>query len=800
MLINYLKIAWRNISKNKFFSAINIFGLSIGLACCILMYLFIQHELSYDRFNKHATYIYRVTSIGDGPNGKSHLAVTPAPWAPLMKKDYPEIQQYVRVLKDEKSNIGEKSKTHFNEAELYFADSTFFDVFSFELESGDPKLALKAPNSIILTRAAAKKYFGERDPIGKSLEVNSFGRNFDVQVTGIAKQTPGNSSLQFNALISLQTLGNLSNLWSFHMFHSYFLLTSGTSVESLQKKFAGFTDKYIANNPQADGKHEIFLQPLTDIHLRSQLVGEFGVNGDITYVYVFTGIAIFILLIACFNFTNLSTARSITRAKEVGLRKVAGAVKQQLIYQFLGETILVAIISLAIAVGIAFLVLPIFSQLSGRTLTLDFSKNYSLLILFAGLIVFVGILAGLYPAAVLSAFKPVEVLKGKFQKSAKGVSFRKALVSLQFVVSIVLIASTLIVTQQLDFLRNKKLGFNKENVLILTLPRNLDSTQLQTFKNTIAQDRMVSSMAVASSVPGTNIPINLVNDGNKDLSKAISMQMLFTDAAFVSTMGMEIIAGRDFSDAFPTDRWAGFILNQTGAEKFGWKNPQDAIGKTFQWVQPGTVLKSGQVIGVVKDFNITPLKSAVQPLVMHNLPMRFQYAYVRFNQSNGQSVTKRIEQRFKNLFPEQSFEYTYLDETLNALYAREANLGRIFTYFSFLAILIGCLGILGLSLYSIQQRVKEIGIRKVLGASVPGISVQLLKEFLKPVFFAALIATPIAWYVMNKWLEVFAYRIQISAWVFIATTLIVLLIAILTMGVQSVRAAMNNPVKSLRAE
>ena len=800
MFTSYLRSALRNISKNKFFSGINILGLSIGLACCILMYLFIQNELSYDRFHKHATRIYRITSIADGPNGKSNLAVTPAPWAPIMKKDFPEIQQFVRVLKDEKSNLGEKGKPHFNEADLLYADSTFFDVFSFSLKEGNQNAALQAPNSIVLTRTAAKKYFGDQNAIGKTLEVNSFGRNFTVQVTAIADDLPANSHMQFNGLISLQTLGDISNLWAFHMFQSYLLVNTVNESQQLQHKFPDFVKKYIANNPQADGMQEIFLQPLTSIHLHSQMTGELGVNGDSTYVYVFTGIAMFILLIACFNFTNLSTARSITRAKEVGLRKVAGALKPQLIKQFLGETVIVALISLLIAIGLARLALPLLNQLAERQLELNLFKNYQLLLLFVALIAFVGILAGLYPAAVLSAFRPIEVLKGKFKSSGKGVSFRKGLVTLQFVVSIALVACTILVMQQLRYLKNKDVGFEKDNVMIVPIPGNSDSTKLQTLKNNLAINQKIKSLAAASSVPGTFVPINQVNDGNIDLTKAVSMQMLFTDPSFVSTMKMKIIAGRDFSDSYATDRSSGFLINEEAVKKLGWSSPEQAIGKPFQWVQPTQVLKSGTVIGVVKNFNITPLKSAIQPLVMHYNAMRFRYLYVRFQQADARQLISSIEKNYKSIFPEQTFEYSFLDDTLNSLYAREANLGRIFTSFSFLAIFIACLGILGLSLYSIQQRVKEIGIRKVLGASVAGISTELIKDFVKPVLIAAIIATPIAWYAMNRWLEAFAYKIQISPWVFVITTLMVLMIALLTMSIQSVKAALSNPVKSLRTE
>ncbi|HWJ26432.1 MAG TPA: FtsX-like permease family protein, partial [Flavisolibacter sp.] len=529
-------------------------------------------------------------------------------------------------------------------------------------------------------------------------------------------------------------------------------------------------------------------------------VGEIGINGDITYVYVFAGVAIFILLIACFNFTNLSTARSLTRAKEVGLRKVVGADKKQLFLQFLSETTLFAFIASLFALAIAWMVLPLFNQLSGRELSIDFNKDHSLLLVLLLLVAAVGLLAGLYPAAVLSAFKPIEVLKGKFIRSSKGVSFRKVLVTLQFAVSIALIASTLLVKEQLHFLQNKKLGFDKENVVVLTLPRDTDSARLQSFKASLLNHQGIRSVAASSTIPNEQVPINQVNDGSADLSKALSMQMLFTDEDFVHTMKMQLIAGRDWNDKMATDRTAGFIINEEAVKSFGWKGAQQAIGKTIQWVQPNTVLKKGTVIGVVKDFHITPLKAAVQPLVMHQFPQRYQYLYIRFDQKSADNVLALIQKQFNAFYARQSFEYSFLDETLNNLYSSEKNLGSIFTSFSLLAIIIACLGVLGLSLYSIQQRVKEIGIRKVLGASVFSITGELLKEFVKPVLIASVLATPLAWYAMNKWLEDFAYRIQIDWLVFLLTTLLVLLLAVLTMGVQSVKAALSNPVKSLRTE
>ena len=800
MIRNCFLIAWRNLWKNKVFSAINILGLSTGLACCILMFLFVQHELSYDKFNKQAGSIYRLTSMFTETPEKGLLAVTPAPWAPLIKKDFPEIKQYVRLLKDEKVLIGQPGQQHFYETNLLYADSTFFDVFTVTLEKGNVSHSLDRPNSIILTAETARKYFGNTDPIGKTLEINSFGRNLTVEVTAIAKELPQASHFQFGSLVSLQTLGDISNLWSFHMFQSYVLLNTHTPAAEIEKKFPSFVNKYIAGNPQADGKCNIYLQPITDIHLRSHMVGELGVNGDIIYVYVFAGVAVFVLLIACFNFTNLSTARSLARAKEVGLRKVVGADKKQLVFQFLSETTLFGVIALVIALGLSWLALPLFNQLSGRQLMLDLSDNYSLALMLVLLLLEVGLLAGLYPAAVLSAFRPVEVLKGKFLKSNKGVSFRKVLVTLQFIVSIGLIASTVLVNQQLHFLQNKNLGFDKENVLVLTLPRDADSAKSETFKTALLNNEAIRSIAASSSVPSATIPVNLVNDGSADLSKALSMQMLFTDENFVPTMNMKILAGRNLSREHRTDLAQGFILNEEAVKKFGWKRPSEAIGKTVQWVQPTAVLKSGKVVGVVKDFNITPLKNAVQPLVMHYFPQRFQYMYIRFDQKRADQVIPLIEKRFNELYAKQNFEYRFLDDTLNAMYSSEKKLGVIFSYFSILAVIIACLGVLGLSLYSIQQRIKEIGIRKVLGASVAGITGELVKEFVKPVLLAALIATPIAWYGMNKWLEDFAYRISINWTVFLLTTMAVLFLAVLTMSVQSIRAAHANPVKTLRAE
>jgi len=795
---NHLKIALRNLLNNKIFSAINIFGLAIGLACCILMFLFIQHEVSYDKFHANAKNLYRVTSIAEGTNGKTNLAVTPSAWAPLMKKDYPQIRNYVRLLKDEKSILGEAGKEHIIVKNLFLADPAFFDVFSYKLLKGNPAKALVQPNTIVLTEQAAKKYFGDTDPIGKTLEATTtFAPTFNVQVTGVISEPPANSHFTFDALISMSTLGDISNLWAYHMYHTYVVLANGASKNSLETKFKSFSDKYITNNPNADGKQEIHLQPVTDIHLHSQMVGELEENGDITYVYIFSGIALFVLLIACLNFMNLSTVRSLKRAKEVGLRKVVGAERQQLITQFLGESILVSFFALILSIVIVVLTLPVFNDLSGRTLHINFGSNYNFILALILLTGLVGILSGIYPASVLSSFNPVEVLKGSFQKSIKGNALRKVLVTLQFVISIGLIASTILVYHQMQFVQNKKLGFDQEKVVVVTIPKNGDPKKIEALKTSLMNTPGVISASAASTIPSTKIPVNLIHDESSAANENRSMQMLFTDQDFVKTMQMKLIAGRDFSKNYSTDENEGFIINNQAVQSSGWKTAKNAIGKSFQWVVPDKVLKTGKIIGVVEDFNITPLKSPVQPLVMHILPRRFQYLYVRLHSNNALTKVKKI---FKEFNPEQPFEYSFLDDTINAMYSSEKKLGKIFGYFSGLAILIACMGILGLSIYSTQQRIKEIGIRKVLGATPVNIVKELSKEFLKPVSIAALIASPIAWYAMNKWLQGFAYRININAWVFLLAGVIALLIALLTVSFHAIKAAIANPVKSLRTE
>lgn len=801
MFSNYLKIAFRNLGRSKFFALINISGLAIGLSCCLLIMLFIRHELSYDKFHRNARSIFRLISTGEIGDSKAvTLATTPAPWAPLIKKDYPEIKSYVRLFKDEKAQMNVPGQGPYYEKNLLFCDSTFFEVFSFKLVRGNPRTALQTRNAVILTADAARKYFGDTDPLGKTLQLRTgYGGMHDVEVTGIVQEPPANSHFQFTALVSMSTMGDLSSFWSFHMFNSYVLLHPGTSTSAVEQKLKGFVERYIANNPAADGKRSISLQPVTDIHLHSHFIGEIGKNGAIVYIYVFSGIALFVLLIACFNFMNLSTVLSLKRAKEIGLRKVIGAERNQLTKQFLGESISIALLAMGLSLLITYAVLPVFSRLSERSLTLNFQNDPSLIVMLVALALFVGFFSGLYPASVLSSFRPVEVLKGRFDKSTKGNLFRKALVTVQFSISIALIASTIIVYKQLNFIRDKKLGFNKDNVMIVKVPANDTTQRLETFKANLLNKHGIVSVAASSSVPDPKIPINQVSQEGSDPAKPTSIQMLFVDHDFISTMQMEMIAGRGFSRTHGTDAGEGFVLNREAVIKSGWKNPEAAIGKTFQWVLPDQVLKSGKIIGVVENFNIRPVKSPVEPLVMHIVQRRLQYAYIRSDQLSESSIAF-VEDQFRKLYPDQAFEYMFLDDTINAMYASERRLGEMFSYFSFLAIFIGCMGILGLSVFSARQRIKEIGVRKVLGAGTASIVLELSKEFLKPVAIAAVIASPIAWWAMNNWLQDFAYRVNIQWWVFVIAGIAALLIALGTVSFQAVKAALSNPVKNLRTE
>jgi putative ABC transport system permease protein len=583
------------------------------------------------------------------------------------------------------------------------------------------------------------------------------------------------------------------------MFQSYVLLREGQQPSDLEKLFPAFAEKYINHNAQADGAVNMFLQPLTGIHLQSNLVGEVETNGSITYVYILSGIALCILVLACFNFVNLSTVHSLSRAKEIGLRKSVGAQRGQLIRQFLGEAVLVTILSSLAAVIAAWGVLPIVNVLFHKNLTLLTFANPVSIIIAVAFILLIGIATGIYPSLVLTSFKPTEVLKGKFAKTIGGNLTRRSLVIFQFASAIVLVACTLTLYQQLDFVKNKELGFDKSQSVILTLPRSIEASRIEEFKKMLMNNASVMSVAAASSVPSSNLPINLVRQEGSVNNESHSFEMIFADLDFIKTAGMKVIAGRDFSPDFTTDPEQAFIINEEAVKELGW-TPQEAVGKKFDWVSPTSVIKSGHIIGVIANVNFRPLNFKVQPMVIHHRSARFQYCYVNFQPGNIATQVQTLEAEFKKAFPAQPFEFTFLDQTIQHLYDHERTLGSIFIYSSGLAIVIAVLGIFALAMHAASRRVKEIGIRKVLGATNGQILRLSVREFVMLIALANLVALPLAFYLMSRWLALYAYRVGVDWRVLITSGLLIFFVALITVSVQAIQSARANPVKSLRSE
>jgi putative ABC transport system permease protein len=801
MVKNYLKIAFRNIWRNKVFSFINIVGIAIGLSSCLVITLFIASELQYDLHHSKHQRIFRLASDLEVNDSKSTLATTPSPWAPLLKDEVSFIEESVRLLEDERSLVVKDDGESRYESNAFFADSTFFDVFDFKVTNGNAKKSLVEPNTVVLTATTAKKYFGDSDPVGKSLRITTgFGQQFSVTVTAVTLDPPEESHFHYSMLLSMSSLGDISGLWSYHMFHTYLLLKTPESRVTLEQLLPAFAEKHINNNPSADGPVKLFLQPLTNIHLHSNLIGEIEANSNVTYVYVLSAIALVILALACFNFMNLSTVLSLRRAREVGLRKTVGATRSELVRQFLGEATLSIFLGAFIGLIITIALLPAFNEISQKHLTILTVLEPHWVLAVIVFLCLLAIITSSYPSMVLSSFKPAEVLKGKFQKTVQGNTIRKTLVAFQFIISITLVVCTMTLYKQLDFIKNKEIGFDKSQVMILTIPKRTDFSKITELETTIGSQANVMSVAACSSVPSSQIPVNMVRPEGVTNDKSRSIEMLFSDYDFVKTMGMKIIAGKDFSVGSPTDIQAAFILNEQAVKQFGWGSPQEAIGKKFDWVLPNSVLKSGKVIGVVKDFNFKPLNFKLQPLVILIQPERFQYLLVRLQPGNVQNTIHTIESEFRKILGAQPFEFTFLDETILHLYEREQRLGKIFTYSSALAIVIALLGIFALSMYNAKERVKEFGIRKVLGARVIDILKLSTREFVIVVLIANLIALPIGSYIMNKWLETYAYRISIDWRIPAISASLIFLVAIVTISFEAVRAASSNPVHSLRSE
>jgi len=806
MFKNYLKIAVRNLRKYKAYSVINISGLAIGMACCILSLLFVQQELSYDKFHEHAGQIYRVTTKLSNPvaGWETHYAATSFPVAPALKRDYPEVTDAVRIYRSDRSLVGYEEK-RFYEDRFFFADSTIFEVFSFPLLKGNPRTALKEPYSVVITEEMAKKYFGDDNPLDRALVLDN---QHTFKVTGILKNLPRHSQLQFEFLASYITLSDIigkdkleTGWFIFFPNYTYLRLPKGYPPEQLAEKLPKLVDTYMGAQLKSNGNScALSLQPLADVHLAQNLENELETNGDVGYIYIFSGIAFIILLVACINFMNLATARSSKRAKEVGMRKVLGAYRLQLIKQFIGESLLISFVALLCAIALAELLRPLFTALIGKILSMDYSHNWLALLGFLTITLFVGIVSGSYPALFLSRFAPVEVLKGKSKTGSAGLLLRRGLVVVQFAVSVIFIVGALVVYQQMHYLKSKKLGFNKEQLITITIPSAAVQQKCAAMKAQFFQLPGVENVTASSSSPGSGVRMMPVRAEGAEEKDALISSIFMVDRDFIRTFGIELAAGRDFSTDFPADDNEAFILNEAAVSQWGWESADQAIGKKFELLWNDKAVKSGEIIGVMKNFHFKSLRDKIGPVVLHLSSARIGAVSVRIRPENIPTTIGSLEQKWHELVSNTPFEYSFLDDNFARLYQAEEKLGRIFKVFSILAIFIACLGVFGLISFATEQRTKEIGIRKVLGATVAGIVHLLSKEFMKLVFAANFIAWPIAYYAMNKWLQNFAYRVELDWWIFVLAGGLALLIALLTVSAQAIKAALANPVDSLRYE
>lgn len=793
MLKNYLKIAIRNLVKNKVYSFLNISGLAVGMAGVIIITLYVRDELSYDRYHKNADRIFRVTISTEAAEMPSWIG-SPAPLGPAFKQKFPEIEAFVRIdpiAFKRKSLVSFQDKSFYEEG-FVLADPNLFEVFDFKLLRGDPATALRNPTNLVISRAKAEKYFGAEDPLGKTL---TYDGKIDFTISGVMEDVPANSHFIFDMVGSYEYLNefyafDVMSQWGMHNFYTYVLLREHTNVAALEAKSAPFLAE-LKNEPATT----VHLQPITDIHLRSKITRDPTHLGDITSLYLYAVIAVVILLIGCINFMNLYTANSAMRAKEIGMRKVLGAYRRQLVWQFLSESFVFAILALPFAILLAELALPQFNLIAGKMLDISYAKN---LWLFAGLFfltALVGLAAGSYPAMFMSAFQPVKMLRRKLAAGSsgkKGFTFRNVLVIFQFAASIVLIAGALIINGQMQFIRSKKLGYERQNIVNVPIYSTETRERYETFRNEILRNTKIVDATATSFTPSVERwREGMYFEGRKDTDEH-SFFRISGDFNFIELFGLELVAGRTFDRTIPTDLNDAYLVNEAAVRAIGWA-PEEALGKAF-----GN--RGGKVIGVVKDFNFRSLRRDMHPLAINVMPRMFQYISIKIRPGAIPSTIDFLESAWSKVNPGFPFEYYFYDTEFDKLYKSDERLQTVFGYFSFLAIFIACLGLFGLSLFTAQRRTKEIGIRKVLGASVAGIIGLLLQGLLKLVLIASLFAWPVAYFAMQSWLRDFAYRIDIGWWTFILATAMTLVIAIVTVGFQAIRAALANPVEALRYE
>lgn len=813
MFTNYLKIAFRSLWKNKGYSAINIFGLAIGLATCLLITLYVIDELGYDRFNTNADRIYRINSDIRFGGGDLHFTQTSDMMGQVLKKDYPDVEAYTRIYANEGPKLIKKGSGFINEKDVAYVDSTFFDVFTLPAIEGDTKTALNEPNTVVITESTAKKYFSTANVMGKTVEVQNDGATRPYKITAVIKDMPRNSHFNLDFMFSMKNADYEWGQFTSHNFHTYLLLKKGTDYKAFEKNFDQYITKYVLPYVQqfikissmdefkkSGNKLEYSLMPLTKIHLYSTYNFELSPSGNIQYVYIFAAVALFILIIACINFMNLSTARSANRAKEVGIRKVLGTERKTLIAQFLVESTVTAFISLIIAIAIAYLVLPLFNDVAAKSLSVNDLLNIKILPFIIILPFVVGLLAGSYPALFLSKFKPIVVLKGNANTGFKKSNLRNVLVVFQFATSIMLIIGTMIVYTQLHYIQTTKLGFSKDQVLVINDAYALNNN-VQAFKNEVRAMKGVSSATVSSYLPVTSSSRSdntYSREAVMDVKSGIDMQTWRIDYDYIKTMGMEIVKGRNFSKDFGTDSSA-MLITETTARLLGYTDPVGKMIYVPSDEDGDNSMLPLQIIGVIKDFHFESLRQNIGPLCMR-LGNSTGLVSFKITAADAQGLIKQVENSWKVMAPAMPFSYRFMNDSFDEMYRSEQRAGSIAIVFAILAILIACLGLFGLVTYMAEQRTKEIGIRKVLGASISNVVTMLSKDFLLLVIIACVFAFPVAWWAMHTWLEDFAYRIDISWWLFAAAGIAALLIALITVSFQAIKAALANPVKSLRTQ
>lgn len=809
MFQNYLKVAFRAIFRNKLSAFINIFGLALAMSCALLIYLFIRDETSYDRYNAHADRIYRVTRNFLSKDGSVnlHLGHVAPPFGPLLKNDFGEFEEVVRTLNSRITLAYQddaQEKKSFNEDNLYFAEAGLFKIFSIPVMQGDPDRILTEPMGLMLSEQTAQRYFGNENAVGKVLRANG---QFDFVVSGTFKDFPAQAHFHPDILVSFATLNdstiygtrNLETNWGNNSFGTYILAAKPLDIKAIEKQFPAFIDRHMPTSdpgdPKASSWTNLFLQKVTDIHLHSHLDSEQEANGDINNVYMMSVIALFIVLIACFNFINLSTARASKRAKEVGLRKVVGAFKAQLVYQYLSESIIIAGLALVLAMVFSLLSVEWLNEFTGKSISIHLMSDYQLLLLVLAFTVGIGILAGAYPAFVLSGFKPALILKGNQGAQGKGL-LRRTLVVAQFAVSIVLLIATAVTLRQLDFMNGRKLGYNKEQVITLRYYPEV-SENYDAFYNELSKNAAIKNAGRSSRIPTGRLLDSQgsarIQAGDSLAESSVVLKNISVDHEFFNTYEIEFASGRNFLRTRANDDSASFILNEAAIRSLGITN-EDAIDKEFHY---GGV--KGKVIGVVKDFHFESLREPIIPLVFQSGD-NFGRISVKLAGSDTQAGIEAIQRVWTEFMPNRPFEYNFLSLQYRNLYESEQKQSQLFVVFAAIAILIACLGLFGLATFNAAQRVKEIGIRKVLGASIPSILALLSREIVILIVIANLIAWPVAWYFMSEWLNGFAYHVDMSFIVYALSALAAVAIALVTVSSQTIRAARSNPASTLRYE